>query len=158
MKTFPASRDATGLRVAVVISRFNPLISTRLLEGCVAELERRGCAADDVHIAWVPGAFEIPLAARELAASGRYDALVTLGSVIRGGTPHFEYVCRGVTDGVAAVMHETRVPVAFGVLTLDDVDQALERTGGSHGHKGEEAALAAIEMACLRRAMAGVPE
>jgi 6,7-dimethyl-8-ribityllumazine synthase len=157
VKTYPSSRDAGGLRVGVVVSRFNPLISSRLLDGCVAELMRRGCASDDVHVAWVPGAFEIPLAARQLAGSGRYDALITLGSVIRGGTPHFEYVCRGVTDGVAGVMHETQVPIAFGVLTLDDIDQALERTGGSHGHKGAEAALAAIEMACLQRATAGPP-
>lgn len=157
MKTYPSSRDASGLRVAVVVSRFNPLISSRLLDGCVTELERRGCAPGDVHVAWVPGAFEIPLAARLLAASGRYDALVTLGSVIRGGTPHFEYVCRGVTDGVAGVMRETQVPVAFGVLTLDDIDQALERTGGSHGHKGAEAALAAIEMARLRRVTENPP-
>ncbi|MCP3983919.1 MAG: 6,7-dimethyl-8-ribityllumazine synthase [bacterium] len=157
MKTYSASRNASGLRVGVVVSRFNPLISSRLLDGCVAELERRGCAPEDVHVAWVPGAFEIPLAARLLASSGRYDALVTLGSVIRGGTPHFEYVCRGVTDGVAGVMHETCVPVAFGVLTLDDIDQALERTGGAHGHKGAEAALAAIEMACLGRVLQGSP-
>lgn len=157
MKTYPSSRDAGGLRVGVVVSRFNPLISSRLLNGCVAELLRRGCASDDVHVAWVPGAFEIPLAARQLAGSGRYDALIALGSVIRGGTPHFEYVCRGVTDGVAGVMHETRVPIAFGVLTLDDIDQALERTGGTHGHKGAEAALAAIEMVCLQRATVGPP-
>ena len=157
MKSWPASRDATGLRIAIVVSRFNPLISNRLVEGCERELVRRGCRTDDIHVAWVPGAFEIPLATRELATSGRYDALVTLGSVIRGGTPHFEYVCDGVTDGIGAVMRDTRVPVAFGVLTLDDIDQALERTGGSHGHKGEEAALAAIEMARLREALAKEP-
>lgn len=158
MKTYPASRDATGLRIAIVVSRFNPLLSARLLEGCERELVRRGCHTDDIHVAWVPGAFEIPLAARELAGSGRYDALVTLGSVIRGGTPHFEYVCQGVTEGVGAVMRETRVPVAFGVLTLDDIDQALERTGGSHGNKGEEAALAAVEMARLREQLGKAPE
>lgn len=149
MKSYPASRDGEGLRVAIVVARFNPLISTRLLEGASAELLRRGCADDDIHVAWVPGAFEIPLAADRLARSGRYDALITLGSVIRGGTPHFEYVCQGVTDGVVAVMRDHGVPVAFGVLTLDDLDQALERTGGAHGHKGAEAALAAIEMARL---------
>ncbi len=149
MKSYPASRDAQGLRVAIVVARFNPLISTRLLEGAEAELVRRGCRGDDIHVAWVPGAFEIPLAARRLASSGRYDALITLGSVIRGGTPHFEYVCQGVTDGVVSVMRDSGVPVAFGVLTLDDLDQALERTGGAHGHKGQEAALAAIEMARL---------
>ena len=136
-----------------MVSRFNPLVSNRLLEGCTRELLRRGCGREDLEVVWVPGAFEIPLAARELAASERYDALVTLGSVIRGGTPHFDYVCRGVTDGIAAVMRDTRVPVAFGVLTVDDLDQALERTGGAHGHKGEEAALAAVEMARLLRSL-----
>ena len=105
----------------------------------------------------MPGAFEIPLAARALARSGRYDALVTLGVVIRGGTPHFDYVCRAVTDGVRDVMRDTGVPVAFGVLTTDDLDQALARVGGSEGQKGEEAARAAIEMAHLMRAVAGRP-
>ena len=152
MRTYPARVDATGLRIAIVAGRFNHLVSSRLLSGCVDELRRRGCAADDVHVAWVPGAFEIPLAARSLAASGRYDAVVTLGAVIRGGTPHFEYVCRAVTDGVREVMQDTGVPVAFGVLTTDDVDQALERTGGAAGHNGTAAALAAIEMAQLLRA------
>ncbi len=157
MKTYAPSRDASGLRVAIVVSRFNPLISNRLLEGCHRELLRRGCQEDDVHVAWVPGAFEIPLATKRLAETDRYHALVTLGSVIRGGTPHFEYVCQGVTDGITAVMQTTGVPVAFGVLTLDDLDQALERTGGAHGHKGEEAALAAVEMACLCAATAEGP-
>jgi 6,7-dimethyl-8-ribityllumazine synthase len=110
---------------------------------------RRGARGEDIHVAWVPGAFEIPLAARALATSGRYDAIVTLGSVIRGGTPHFEYVCDGVTEGVGRVMRDTSVPVAFGLLTTDDVDQALARCGGAVGNKGEEAALAAIEMARL---------
>jgi 6,7-dimethyl-8-ribityllumazine synthase len=143
--------------VAVVVARFNHLVSRRLLEGCVAELDRRGCGPGDVHVAWVPGAFEIPLAARRLAASGRYDAVVTLGAVIRGGTPHFDYVCRAVTDGVREVMRDTGVPVAFGVLTTDDASQALERAGGAEGHKGREAALAAIEMACLSRSLDAPP-
>ncbi len=149
MKTYESSMDADGLRVAIVVGRFNHLISVRLLEGCARELERRGVCGDDVHVAWVPGAFEIPLAARVLASSGRYDAVVTLGAVIRGGTPHFDYVCRGVTDGVQAVMRDTGVPLAFGVLTCDDVEQALARTGGPAGDKGAEAALAAVEMARL---------
>lgn len=157
MRTYPANRDGSGLRVGVVVSRFNHLISVRLLEGCVAALEERGCAPGDVHVAWVPGAFEIPVAAAAMAGSGRYEAIVTLGSVIRGGTPHFEYVCRGVTDGVRRVMERTGVPVAFGVLTTDDVDQALERAGGCEGNKGEEAALAAVEMARLRVALAEPP-
>jgi 6,7-dimethyl-8-ribityllumazine synthase len=157
VRSWPALCDARALRVAVVVARFNHLVSRRLLAGCVAELERRGCGAGDVHVAWVPGAFEIPLAARTLAASGRYDAVVTLGAVIRGGTPHFDYVCRAVTDGVREVMRDTGVPVAFGVLTTDDAAQAVERTGGAEGHKGEEAALAAIEMARLRRSLAEPP-
>ena len=149
MRCYPARREGRGLRVGIVVSRFNHLLSVRLLEGCAATLRERGCAEEDLHVAWVPGAFEIPLAARAMARSGRYDVLVTLGSVIRGGTPHFDYVCRGVTDGVRQVMLETGVPVAFGVLTTDDVDQALERTGGAAGNKGAEAALAAVEMAHL---------
>jgi 6,7-dimethyl-8-ribityllumazine synthase len=149
MRSWPIRRDAVGLRVAVVVSRFNHLITVRLLEGCVAELVARGAARDDVHVAWVPGAFEIPQAARALAASGRYDAVVTLGVVIRGGTPHFDYVCRAVTDGVREIVRDTGVPVGFGVLTTDDTAQALARAGGAHGNKGAESALAAIEMARL---------
>lgn len=158
MRTYPSSRDAAGLRFAVVVGRFNHPISSALLEACCEDLTSRGAALDDVHVAWVPGAFEIPLAARKLAESGRYDAIVTLGAVIRGGTPHFEYVCQGVTEGVGAVMRDTGVPVAFGVLTTDDVDSALARAGGSEGNKGSEAALAAIEMARLVRALAKPPE
>ena len=158
MKTYGSSVDACGLRFAVVVGRFNHLICAKLLEGCTTELARRGAADDDVHVAWVPGAFEIPLAARVLAASGRYDAIVALGAVIRGGTPHFDYVCSGVTDGVREVMRDTSVPVAFGVLTCDDADQALARAGGVGGNKGEEAALAAIEMARLAPRLAAPPD
>jgi len=150
-------RDASGLRFAIVVSRFNHLISSRLLEGCVRELVARGAAGDALDVAWVPGAFEIPQAARTLAASGRYDAIVTLGVVIRGGTPHFDYVCRAVTDGVREVVRDTDVPVAFGVLTTDDVAQALARSGGEHGDKGSEAALAALEMAHLARRLREPP-
>jgi len=146
---YPSSEDASGLRFAVVVSRFNHLISARLLEACIDTLTSKGASSEQIDVVWVPGAFEIPLAARTLAASGRYDALVTLGSVIRGGTPHFDYVCIGVTDGLREVMRDTAVPVGFGVLTTDDVEQALDRAGGDHGNKGEEAALAAIEMARL---------
>lgn len=157
MRSYPTRFDANDLRIGVVVARFNHLVSVRLLEGCVAELERRGCRQGDVHVAWVPGAFEIPHAARELARSARYDALVALGAVIRGGTPHFDYVCRAVTDGVRDVIRDTGVPVAFGVLTTDGVEQALARAGGAEGHKGAEAALAAIEMARLRQAVAQGP-
>jgi 6,7-dimethyl-8-ribityllumazine synthase len=157
MKLYESRRDAAGLRFAVVVSRFNHLICVRLLEGAVAELAERGADASAVHVAWVPGAFEIPQAARTLAASGRYDAVMALGVVIRGGTPHFDYVCRAVTDGVREAVRDTGVPVAFGVLTTDDPEQALARAGGEHGNKGAEAALAAIEMAHLVRALRRPP-
>ena len=157
MRTYPAPLDANGLCFGIVVSRFNHLINARLLEGCVGELHERGAGDGDVHVAWVPGAFEIPLAARTLAGTGRYAALVALGSVIRGTTPHFDYVCRAVTDGVRETMRDTRVPVAFGVLTTDDVDQALERVGGARGHLGVEAARVAIEMARLCTALAKPP-
>ncbi|MEZ4218851.1 MAG: 6,7-dimethyl-8-ribityllumazine synthase [Myxococcota bacterium] len=150
MRHYAASGDATGLRFGVVVARFNHLVCVRLLEGCVRELERRGAEADAIDVAWVPGAYEIPHAARSLAASGRYDAIVTLGAVVRGGTPHFDFVCHGVTDGVREVVRDTDVPVAFGVLTTNDVDQAFERTGGRDGDKGAEVAAAAVEMARLR--------
>jgi 6,7-dimethyl-8-ribityllumazine synthase len=147
--------DARGLRVALVASRFNHLISIRLVEGAREVLLERGVEAGDLFLFWVPGAFEIPQAARRLAETGRFDAIVTLGSVIRGGTPHFDYVCRGVTDGVREVMRTTNVPVAFGVLTTDDVEQAIARAGGSEGNKGGEVALAAIEMARLLHSIGG---
>ena len=158
MRSYPCRRDAAGLRFAVVVSRFNHLICVRLLEGCMRELTTRGADASAVHVAWVPGAFEIPQAARTLAASGRYDAVVTLGVVIRGGTPHFDYVCRAVTDGVREVARDTGVPVAFGVLTTEDAAQALARAGGEHGDKGAEAALAALEMVHLVRALGRPPQ
>jgi 6,7-dimethyl-8-ribityllumazine synthase len=158
VRTYASSRDAMGLRFAVVVGRFNHPITSALLESCAAELVARGATDEAVHVAWVPGAFEIPLAARKLAQSGRYDAVITLGAVIRGGTPHFEYVCQGVTEGVSGAMRDTGVPIAFGVLTTDDLDSALARAGGSEGNKGAEAALAAIEMAQLVRALENPPE
>jgi 6,7-dimethyl-8-ribityllumazine synthase len=158
VKSYPTHCDASGRRFAVVVSRFNHLICARLLEGCLDELRARGAEADDIHVAWVPGAFEIPLAARTLAASGRYDAVVTLGVVIRGGTPHFDYVCRAATDGVLQASCETGVPVTFGVLTCDDVDQALARAGAGDGNKGREVASAAVEMACLLPALGKPPQ
>jgi len=149
VRSYPTRRDGSGLRIGIVVARFNHLISARLLEAATQELAEAGTRPEDVHVAWVPGAFEIPLAARVMAQSGRYHALVTLGAVIRGGTPHFDYVCRGVSDGLRDVMQATGVPVAFGVLTTDDVDQALARAGGAEGNKGSEAAQAALEMAQL---------
>ena len=158
MKVYEAATDADRLRFGVVASRFNHLITVRLVEGCTGELSRRGALPEDVHVAWVPGAFELPLAARALASTGRYDAVIALGVVIRGGTPHFDYVCAGVTDGIQAVMRDTGVPVAFGLLTTDNVDQALARAGGEVGNKGEEAALVAIEMARLLPRLVADPE
>ncbi len=149
MKTYSISRDATGLCFGIVVARFNPLICERLLEGCCRELEARGADADDLHVVRVPGAFEIPQAARILAESGRYAAIVALGAVIRGETAHFDYVCRAVTDGVREVIRDTGVPIGFGVLTTEDEEQALARVGGAEGNKGEDAALAALEMVSL---------
>ncbi len=157
MRPYPTRRDGSGLRIGIVVARFNHLISVRLLEAAAEELAKAGTRPEDVHVAWVPGAFEIPLAARELARSGRYHALVTLGAVIRGGTPHFDFVCRGVTDGLRDVMQSTGVPIAFGVLTTDDVDQALARAGGEVGNKGAEAAQVALEMAHLCAALKAPP-
>ena len=157
MKTFESSTDASELRFGVVVARFNEPISARLLEACSAELAGRGAAEADIHVAWVPGAFEIPQAARALAVSGRYDAIVALGAVIRGETPHFDVVCDGVTAGVREVMRDTGVPVAFGVLTTENGAQARARAGGERGDKGQEAALAAIEMARLLPRLAQPP-
>jgi 6,7-dimethyl-8-ribityllumazine synthase len=149
MNTYPVALGAAGLRLGVVVARFNHLISVRLLEGCASAFEALGGDSSDLDVAWVPGAFEIPQAARMLAQAGHYDAVVTLGSVIRGGTPHFDYVCDGVTDGVREVMRDTGVPVAFGVLTVNDIDQAIDRAGGCEGNKGADVTRAAIEMANL---------
>ncbi len=157
MRTWASVLDGTGLRIAAVASRFNHLISLRLLDACRDELRRRGVAEEDLHLAWVPGAFEIPAIARALAASGRYDAVVAVGCVIRGDTPHFDYVCRAVTDGVREAARDTGVPVIFGVLTTDDVDQALARAGMGGENRGVEFARAAVEMAHLRRAIEGPP-
>ena len=142
-----------NLRFGIVAARWNHLITVRLVEGCVAELLRTGVPLDAIQLAWVPGAFEIPQAARALAASGRLDAVAAFGAVIRGGTPHFEYVCRAVTDGVAAAIRDTDVPIAFGVLTTEDAGQALARTGEDDGDKGAEAARAALDMAGLLPAL-----
>lgn len=140
-----------GLRFALVVSRFNEFISRKLLEGALDALERHGVAGEEIEVAWVPGAFEIPLAARHLAESGRYDAVICLGAVIRGATPHFDYVAAEVAKGVAHIGLQTGLPVLFGVLTTDTIEQAIERAGTKAGNKGFDAALAAIEMANLLR-------
>ena len=157
MNVYSRQNDATGLRFGVVVSRFNEYLTSVLLEGCADSLRSRGAQDSDIDVVWVPGAFEIPQAARVFASSGRYDAVVALGVVIRGGTPHFDYVCQAVTDGVRDVIRDTGVPVAFGVLTTDNSEQALARAGGNEGNKGCEAAEAAIEMAGLADRLAKSP-
>lgn len=140
---------AAGFRFALVVSRFNDFISARLVEGAMDALMRHGAADEKISLIRVPGAFEIPLAAKRLAKSGRFDAVICLGAVIRGSTPHFEYVAAEVSKGVATVSLETGVPVAFGVLTTENLEQAIERAGSKSGNKGWDAAMAAMEMVNL---------
>jgi len=153
MPVLEGSLDGSGLRVCIVVARWNEFVTRRLLEGAERCLGERGLRKDDVTVAWVPGAFEVPTAASWAASSGHFDAVICLGAVIRGETAHFEYVAGGAAEGIGAVSRETGVPVIFGVLTVDNVEQALSRCGGKDGHKGEEAAQAAIEMANLRKAL-----
>jgi len=152
-KTIEGRLDAQGLKVGILVSRFNSFIGERLVDGALDALVRHGAAADDVVVVRVPGAFEIPPAARRMAASGRFDALVCLGAVIRGATPHFDYVSAEVSKGIAAVSLEAGIPVTFGVLTTDTLEQAIERAGSKAGNKGFDAAMAAIEMASLFRSL-----
>ncbi len=140
-----------GLRFAVIVSRFNELITNKLLGGAMDALVRHGVREDDVEVAWVPGAFEIPLVAKRLASTHRFDAVLCLGAVIRGSTPHFDYVASEVTKGIATVALQTGIPVAFGVLTTDTIEQAIERAGTKAGNKGYDAAVTGIEMANLLR-------
>ncbi|MDP9023118.1 MAG: 6,7-dimethyl-8-ribityllumazine synthase [Actinomycetota bacterium] len=141
----PGQPDATGLRIGIVASRFNPTVVGRLLDGAVEALQAVGARRDDVQVWWVPGAFEIPLLAHRLAASGSVDCVVALGAVIRGETPHFDFVAGEATRGCGAVAREFGIAVGFGIITTDTVAQAEARAGGTHGNKGAEAALAAVE-------------
>jgi 6,7-dimethyl-8-ribityllumazine synthase len=150
-KTFEGNLVASGLKVAIVVGRFNEFITSKLLGGAQDALKRHGVAEEDVDIAWVPGAFEIPLIAQKMANSGRYDAVVTLGTVIRGATPHFDFVCNEAAKGVSATALNSGIPISFGVLTTDSIEQAIERAGTKAGNKGWEAATTAIEMANLCR-------
>jgi 6,7-dimethyl-8-ribityllumazine synthase len=143
--------DATGMRFAIVAARFNREITEELSAGAQKALLEHG--ADEVSVAWVPGAFELPLAAKRFAQSGTVDAVVCVGAVIRGDTPHFEYVAGECAAGLTRASLDTGIPIAFGVLTVEDRQQALDRVGGSEGHKGEEAALTAIEMVALLRSI-----
>jgi 6,7-dimethyl-8-ribityllumazine synthase len=139
--------NASGRRFAIVASRFNELISKKLLEGAIDCLLRHNGQQENINIVWVPGAFEIPLVAKKLAKSGKYNAVICLGAVIRGNTQHFEYIAAEVSKGIAAISLEFEVPVIFGVLTTDTIEQAVERAGTKSGNKGWDAALSAIEMA-----------
>jgi len=140
---------AKGVKVAIVVARFNQFITERLLDGALDAFRRHGGAEGDVEVVRVPGAFELPLAAKRLAATGRYQALVALAAVVRGATPHFEYVSSAATSGLAQVMRDSGVPIGFGVLTTENVEQAIDRAGAKSGNKGAEAMLTAIEMANL---------
>ena len=144
-----------GLKFGVVVSRFNEFITSKLLEGAQDALSRHGVRAEDIDIAWTPGSFEIPLVAKKMADSGRYDAVICLGAVIRGGTPHFDYIAAEVSKGIARVGLETGLPITFGVVTADTLEQAIERAGAKSGNYGSQAALNAIEMANLSKSITG---
>lgn len=149
--TYEGHLIGTGLKIGIVVSRFNEFISGKLLGGAEDALRRHGVNTDDIEIAWVPGAFEIPLIAKRMAASKKYDAVITLGTVIRGSTPHFDYVCNEVAKGIAALNMSEEIPVIFGVLTTDSIEQAVERAGTKAGNKGWDAGVSAIEMANLMK-------
>ena len=150
-KVFEGHLVATGLKFGIVTGRFNEFITSKLLGGAKDALIRHGAAEEDIDIAWVPGAYEIPLIAKKMVESGEYDAVITLGTVIRGSTPHFDYVCSEVSKGVASLALSSGTPVIFGVLTTDTIEQAVERAGTKAGNKGWEAGVSAIEMANLTK-------
>lgn len=144
---------AEGIKVAIVVARFNEFITSKLLSGAEDTLLRHGAKDEDITVAWVPGAFEIPFAAKKLAQSGKYDAIVCLGAVIRGSTSHYDYVCSEVSKGIAHVNMETGIPCAFGVVTTENIEQAVERAGTKAGNKGADAAITAIEMVNLTKSL-----
>jgi 6,7-dimethyl-8-ribityllumazine synthase len=153
MKTFEGKLIAKDFRFGIVVSRFNEFLSTRLLEGALDALRRHDASDGNIEVAWVPGSFEIPLAAKKTAQSGNYDAIICLGVIIRGGTPHFDYVCSEVSKGIAKTNYDFGVPVAFGIITADTIEQAIERAGTKSGNKGWQAAMSAIEMANLMKSL-----
>ncbi|ALV22825.1 6,7-dimethyl-8-ribityllumazine synthase [Carnobacterium antarcticum] len=153
MNVFEGNLIAKGLKVGIVVARFNEFIGSKLLSGAVDGLSRHGMSEEEITVAWVPGAYEIPLVAQKMAASGDYDAVITLGAVIKGSTSHYDYVCAEVSKGVAAAAMNTGVPVIFGVLTTDNIEQAIERAGTKAGNKGYDSAVSAIEMANLLKGM-----
>jgi 6,7-dimethyl-8-ribityllumazine synthase len=140
------TKDAQGLKIGIIVSRFNHFVTEKLLEGALDGFKSHGGAEDDLTVVRVPGAFEIPLAVERMAATGRYDALVCLGAVIRGDTPHFDYVCEAVTRGIGDAVRTYKIPIGFGVLTTDNVQQAMDRAGSKDANKGYEALLTALEM------------
>jgi 6,7-dimethyl-8-ribityllumazine synthase len=151
MRTYEGNLIAQGLKFGIIVGRFNEFIGGKLVSGALDALKRHGVAEDDIELTWVPGAFEIPLIAKKMAKMKKYDGVICLGAVIRGSTPHFEYVSSEVTKGIAHVSLETEVPVVFGVLTTDTIEQAIERAGTKAGNKGYDAAVTAIEMANLMK-------
>ena len=151
MKIIEGQLSAKNLKFGIIVGRFNEFISSKLLGGALDALKRSGADEKDIEMAWSPGSFEIPLIAKKMAKSGKYDAIICLGAVIRGATPHFDYVANEVSKGVANAMLETEVPIIFGVLTTESIEQAIERAGAKSGNKGFDAAMAAIEMANLMK-------
>jgi 6,7-dimethyl-8-ribityllumazine synthase len=153
MKTLEGKMTAREIRIGIVAARFNEFITSRLVGGALDGLRRHDVGEDSIDVAWVPGAFEIPLIAKKMAKSGKYDAVICLGAVIRGSTSHYDYVCNEVSKGIAAVSMETEVPVMFGVVTTENIEQAIERAGTKAGNKGYDCALGAIEIVNLIRTM-----
>ena len=155
MRTLEGNLVAKGMKLAIVCSRIIELITTKLLSGAMDGLKRHDVSEDDIYVAWVPGAFEIPLIASRMAKSGKYDAIICLGAVIRGNTSHYDYVCSEVSKGIASVSLASDIPVMFGVLTTENIEQAIERAGTKAGNKGYDCALGAIEMVNLIREIDG---
>ncbi|MEO7455218.1 MAG: 6,7-dimethyl-8-ribityllumazine synthase [Gemmatimonadaceae bacterium] len=158
MAEFNGVPNGEGRRYAVLASRFNNTITTKLADGAMEALVRHGCASEDVDLVWVPGAWELPFAARRLAQTERYNAIVVVGAVIRGDTPHFDYICNEASRGLADASNEYEIPIGFGLLTTDDMAQAEARAGGEHGNKGWDAAIAALEMSDLFERLDGSDE
>ena len=153
MKVLEGNYSGRGLRIGIIAARFNEFITSKLIGGAEDALVRHEVAREDIELAWVPGAFEIPLVAKKMAKSGKYDAVITLGAVIKGSTPHFDYVCAEVSKGVASVSLESEIPVIFGVLTTNTIEEAIQRAGTKAGNKGFDAGITAIEMVNLLKGM-----
>jgi len=153
VKLYEGTLIGTGLKIGIVVSRFNEFITSKLLGGAIDTLERHGVNNDDIDIAWVPGSFEIPITADKMSSSKKYDAVICLGALIRGATPHFDYIAAEASKGIAQVGMKTGVPTIFGVITTENIEQAIERAGTKSGNKGSDAAMSAIEMANLFKEM-----